>query len=422
MVTQEKEKTGPAKEVFRGDVALDKIRIETNFRKSMDPARLKELTESILRDGVLEPVLLRPGAGKGSYVLIAGHRRYRAAEAAGLKEIPVRVLDVTEQQAAEIQALENLHREDVNPIDEARSFKVLMEKYGHKAEELADRVSKSASYVHRLVRLLDLPEKVVSAIEDERITAAHGTVIARLQVPADQLEMLQSITAQKLSAKAAENALAKRGRDLAGACFDKGECVKCPYNGKRQQDLFDKDTDLDGRCMNPPCFDKKVKEAKSGPTKKKTATKNATSSSPRTAQGGLDKIIETIVEHVRKDSNLGYMRILADGILRGSSDRVQFEFMRRREPSIRKNDVAKAIQKYLEKLTDFFIPGFCVELTILGENPVKEGELVHQFTKLYGIRAGGAAASADKSVQAGLKALGTQIAKDEKPASVGKKK
>jgi ParB/RepB/Spo0J family partition protein len=410
-------------------IEIEKIRVESNFRRNFDPKALKELTDNIRVAGILQPILVRRDDSyqaaidkKEGYILIAGERRLRAAKELGHGVIPARILDVNEKQAAEIQAFENLHREGINPIDEARSFKTLMEKYGHKAEELADRVSKSASYVTGRVRLLDLQEKVIHAIESEQITAAHGAVIARLQSPEEQISFLQSIVAQKLSAKAAENSLARCGRDLAKATFDKTDCVKCPYNGKRQKDLFDKDTDLEGRCMNPPCYDQKTKEAKGGSVKKKTAAKSKSASAP-SAQNGFHRVVETIVEHVRKDSNLAYMRLLADGILRNSSDRVQYEFMRRRNPSIKKSDAAREIRKYVGKLTDFFVPGFCVEMTILSENQVKEGELVHQFKKLYGIsKANGSAGAADKSVQAGLKAIGAQIVKDEKAAKAKPKK
>ena len=406
------------KEILRGQIEIDQISTTENHRKQFDADRLKELTENIKAVGVLQDIIVRPSETEG-YVLICGERRLRAAKAAGLKTIPARVIEADAALANEIQAFENLHRENLNPIDEAASFKVLLDQGKYDAKALAHRVDKSESYVYRSLRLLELPEKVILAIQEEKITAAHGTVISRLQNATEQISLMQAIVAQKLSAKAAENALAGHARDISKATFDTAACAGCKHNGKKQKDLFDGDTDLDGHCMNSSCFDQKAAEAKGVPAKRKTKSKTSSAG----AQGGLLSSIEAIVEHVRKDANLGYMRPLADGILRNADDRVKFEFMRRRDPSVKKSDAGRDIAKYLAKLTDFFIPGFCVEMTILSESPVKEGELVHQFKKLYGIgkSAAGSAGPADKSVQDALNQIGAQVVKDEKASKKGGK-
>ncbi|MBI4396333.1 MAG: ParB/RepB/Spo0J family partition protein [Elusimicrobia bacterium] len=414
--------TGPVKETHRGDVMIDSISVRANHRRHFDEKRLNELAENIKKVGVLEPILLRAG-GNLKYELIAGERRLRAAKQAGLIYIPVRVLDVNEAQAAEIQALENLHREDLGPIEEAQAFKLLLENGQHTVETLAERIDRSVPHIYRSLRLLELPEKAIQAIEEEQITAAHGTVLSRLQDPKEQESLLQAIIAQKLSAKAAENALAEHAREISKAPFNTFACAGCKHNGKKQKDLFDSDTNLEGRCMNPACFDQNVKEAKGEPDKRQKTTKTKGKAPATGSQSGLDTTIEKIVDSVRKDSNLGYMRVLASGILGNADDRVKLEFMRRRDPSIKKGEVDKEVRKYLEKLTDFFIPGFCVEMTILSENAVKEGELVHQFKKLYGLsKSSPAAGPADKAVQDSLKQIGAQMAKDEKAAKAEEKK
>jgi len=109
------------KEVPQMQMAVDEIVEESNFRSHKNPAKFVEFVQNVKKVGILEPALVRRNAD-GKIVMIAGHRRLAAAKAAGLKEIPVRVLDVDEKQAAEIQALENLHREDLSPMDEARAL------------------------------------------------------------------------------------------------------------------------------------------------------------------------------------------------------------------------------------------------------------------------------------------------------------
>jgi ParB family chromosome partitioning protein len=143
-------------EVVSQQMAVEQIVIASNGRTRMNPDKFKELVQNVAKVGVLEPVLVRHD-GNGKAVLIAGHRRLAAAKAAGLKEIPARILEVDEKQAEEIQALENLHREDLLPLDEARAFKRLLDLGQHTVETLAAQVDKSVKYVYRSIRLLELP-------------------------------------------------------------------------------------------------------------------------------------------------------------------------------------------------------------------------------------------------------------------------
>jgi ParB family chromosome partitioning protein len=153
------------KEVFMGSIPLDKVEVVENIRKHFDAEKMNELTESIRHRGVQVPIIVVGGAKAGTYKLVAGERRVRAALAVGLKEIPVRVVEADEVAQADIQVLENLQREDLGPIEEARAFKRLLDEGKHTIEGLAKRVDKSVKYVTRSVRLLELPKSAVKAIE-----------------------------------------------------------------------------------------------------------------------------------------------------------------------------------------------------------------------------------------------------------------
>ena len=123
------------KEMSQTVVSLNQIEVGSNFRRSADPLKLKELAENIKKVGVLEPVLVRRN-GSEKLLLIAGSRRLEASKMAGLEVIPVRILEVGEKEALEIQAFENLHREDMSPMDEARAFKTLLDMGGYVASSV----------------------------------------------------------------------------------------------------------------------------------------------------------------------------------------------------------------------------------------------------------------------------------------------
>ncbi len=134
------------KEAAQMQMAVEEIVEGSNCRSRMNPGKFEELVQNVKKVGILEPLLVRRDA-KGKVILIAGYRRQAAAKVAGLQEVPVRILDVDEKQAAEIQALENLHREDLSPLDEARAFKRLLDRGQHTVESLAAQVDKSVNYV-----------------------------------------------------------------------------------------------------------------------------------------------------------------------------------------------------------------------------------------------------------------------------------
>lgn len=147
-------------------------------RKQFDDEALADLADSIAQHGVLQPLLVRP-MPDGSYQLVAGERRWRASRMAGLTEVPVVVRDMDEQEAAELALIENLQREDLNPMEEALGYQTLMETYGMTQEEAAQRVNKSRPAVANALRLLHLPAGVAELVSEGKLSAGHArTVLA----------------------------------------------------------------------------------------------------------------------------------------------------------------------------------------------------------------------------------------------------
>jgi ParB family chromosome partitioning protein len=169
-------------------------------RRRFSEESLAELAASIREKGLLQPLVVRP-KGDG-YELVAGERRYRAAILAGLTEVPALVRDLTDQEALELALVENLQREDLTPLEEARGYQALLG-MGLTQEEVAKRVGKARSTVANALRLLQLPEEVLAALEDGRITAGHARALLMLE-PEDRLWGLKEILAKGLSVRQAE--------------------------------------------------------------------------------------------------------------------------------------------------------------------------------------------------------------------------
>ena len=148
-------------------------------RKTFDDETLAELSASIAEHGLLQPIAVRPKPS-GGYLIVAGERRWRASRMAGLTEVPVIVKDVTDEQAMELALVENLQREDLNPIEEAEGYRVLTEQYGMTQDECAQRVGKSRPTVANALRLLGLTEPVRAMVEDGRLSAGHARALLTL--------------------------------------------------------------------------------------------------------------------------------------------------------------------------------------------------------------------------------------------------
>jgi ParB family chromosome partitioning protein len=169
-------------------------------RKQFDPEAIAELAASIAEKGVLQPLLVRPAAG--GYEIVAGERRFRAAQQAGLSKVPAIVRSLSDQETLEIAIIENLQRENLNPVEEARAFAQLLD-FGLSQEAVARSVGKSRSAVANTLRLLKLPEAALAALERGQLSAGHAR--ARLAQPgADQNWALEQILSQGLSVRQAE--------------------------------------------------------------------------------------------------------------------------------------------------------------------------------------------------------------------------
>ena len=148
-----------------------------NYRKTMDKGELEQLAASIAEKGILQPILVRPV--NGHYEIVAGHRRFAAARQSGLKEVPVVIRELTDQEALEIQIIENSQREDPNPVDEAQGFKFLL-KAKYDIETIAFKIGRKPGYVHGRLRLLDLPKEAQQRLVKGEISFDQAKLLLRL--------------------------------------------------------------------------------------------------------------------------------------------------------------------------------------------------------------------------------------------------
>ncbi len=172
-------------------------------RKYFDKEALEELSESIRENGLLQPILVREYA-EGRYQIIAGERRFRACKLAGLSEIPAIILDRDDRAAAQIALIENIQREDLNPIEEALAFKALKEEYDMTQEELSAKLGKSRSAIANSIRLLDLPEAILTMVAAKELSAGHARTLLGVKDPEDMLLLAQFAYEHELSVRQLE--------------------------------------------------------------------------------------------------------------------------------------------------------------------------------------------------------------------------
>ena len=182
----------------------------TQPRKNFDEDALQELSDSIKQFGVIQPLIVQDR--KDHYEIIAGERRWRAAKKAGLKEVPVIIKNYTDQEIVEISIIENIQREDLNPIEEALAYKRLLEEFNLKQDQVAERVSKSRTAVTNSMRLLKLCDKVQQMIVDEMITTGHARAILSIEDPEEQYSLAQKIFDEKLSVREVEKLMKNYGK------------------------------------------------------------------------------------------------------------------------------------------------------------------------------------------------------------------
>jgi ParB family chromosome partitioning protein len=204
--TKYKSTDSTLKEAEEGQVKIVNItKIEPNReqpRRNFDEEALEELAESIRQFGLLQPILVHDK--KTYYEIVAGERRWRAAKKAGLKEIPVIIKELTEQEIVEISLIENIQRENLNPIEEAQAYKRLLTEFNLKQEEVAERVSKSRTAVTNSMRLLKLSDSVQQMVIDNMITTGHARALITIEDPEQQYEVAKRIFDEKLNVRDVE--------------------------------------------------------------------------------------------------------------------------------------------------------------------------------------------------------------------------
>jgi ParB family chromosome partitioning protein len=203
-------------------------------RRRMEPEAMRELTESIRTRGVLQPLLARPHPStQGNYQIIAGERRWRAAQQAGLHDIPVLIRDFADSDAMAAALVENLQRQDLNPIEEAEGFKRLVEEFGLTQEQLGEAVGKSRSHVANVMRLLQLPPGVRIEVQNGRLSAGHARAL--LAHPNPEQAALQ-VLARGLNVRQTEALAASKTAPSA----TRGEIARDPETEALERDLSEK--------------------------------------------------------------------------------------------------------------------------------------------------------------------------------------
>lgn len=175
-------------------------------RKYFDKEALEQLAESIAENGLLQPILVRE-YGEGRYQIIAGERRFRASKLAGLTEIPAIVLERDDRKAAQIALIENIQREDLNPLEEALAYKSLAEEYDMTQEELSLKVGKSRSAIANSVRLLDLPDEILTLVASKELSAGHARTLLGVRDRDDMILLAQRAVEEDLSVRVLEEAV-----------------------------------------------------------------------------------------------------------------------------------------------------------------------------------------------------------------------
>ena len=202
-------------------------------RKTFDNEALGQLADSISRHGLLQPIAVRSN-DCGFYRIIAGERRWRAAKMAGLIEIPAIIYDMDDKKAAELALIENLQREDLNPIEEALAFRALINDYDMTQEECAGQIGKSRSAVANSLRLLDLPEDVVTMVAGGDLSAGHARAILSLIKEEDKLALAQRVVDRSMSV-----------RETEAAAKALNEAAKAEAEAKAAQAAEDNESDAD---------------------------------------------------------------------------------------------------------------------------------------------------------------------------------
>jgi ParB family chromosome partitioning protein len=216
-------------------ISLEKLKPNPDQpRERFDPESLSELADSIRQQGVIQPILAEQRVD-GSYLIVAGERRWRASRMAGLDEVPVIVRDFSPEQKLEIALIENVQREDLTPLEEARAYHHLMDALGLSQQEVADKVGKKRSTVANSLRLLKLPEAMRLSVETGQITAGHARALLSVTNPGDQELLFSKIINQAISVREAEAAATDMNRGHKGS--DRSGTAKSPVKTNRDPEM-----------------------------------------------------------------------------------------------------------------------------------------------------------------------------------------
>lgn len=205
-------------------------------RTRFDEDALQALTDSIIKHGVIQPITVRR-LSSGYYQIVAGERRWRAARNAGLDEIPVNIIDADDRASAELALVENLQREDLNPIEEALGYKKLIEEYGLTQEEAAKTVGKSRPAVANSLRLLSLSPEVINLVEEDSLSAGHARSLISISNPALQLKAAEKIISGNLSVRSAERLASNIVKSSSPAASGKASEPAVDYSGVLADEL-----------------------------------------------------------------------------------------------------------------------------------------------------------------------------------------
>jgi ParB family chromosome partitioning protein len=203
MVPLQSPEAAPARDAGTRPVPIDRIRANPyQPRRSFDETEMQELAASVRERGVIQPLLLRPHPEHpGEFQIVAGERRWRAAQAAGLHELPAVVRELDDGEVLELAIIENIQRADLNAVEEALGFRQLMDRFGHTQERLAEALGKSRSHIANLLRLLTLPEPVLALLRAGKLSAGHARALV---TAADPLALARQVVDRDLSVRQTE--------------------------------------------------------------------------------------------------------------------------------------------------------------------------------------------------------------------------
>jgi ParB family chromosome partitioning protein len=205
-------------------------------RKDFNDNEQKSLVASVRKNGIIQPIIVRKS--RQGYEIIAGERRWRAAQEAGIRDVPIVIRDVEDSDAAEMSLIENIQREDLNALEEAEAFAMLIEKFNISKEELSTRVGKDRSTIANTIRLLKLPQEVKQALRNKTLTAGHARSLLALDSPAEQITVFHVIKKKSLSVRDTERLIQNRKRTPSKT-----------KSAKRDPSLLDLENTLSSRLM-----------------------------------------------------------------------------------------------------------------------------------------------------------------------------